>query len=101
MEETLRDKEAIEAENAAVDAKLAENEAVIRGITERTRELEAMHTAQASHARGACVWVCASAELGAERTADGLPFCESDSAASRGGVCGVHASAVARTMQSV
>lgn len=46
VEEQLRHKEAIEAENAAAVAKLAENESIIRAYRERIAEVRSTHEAQ-------------------------------------------------------
>lgn len=46
VEEQMRNKEAIEAENAAAIAKLAENEAMIRTLRERVGELRSAHESQ-------------------------------------------------------
>jgi kinetochore protein Nuf2 len=46
VEEQLRNKEAIEAENAAAIAKLAENEAMIRSLRDRIAELRSAHESQ-------------------------------------------------------
>ena len=43
VEEQIRNKEAIEASNAAAVAKLAENEAMIRSFRERIAEMRAAH----------------------------------------------------------
>ncbi|KAF5831088.1 hypothetical protein DUNSADRAFT_13619, partial [Dunaliella salina] len=43
VEEALKSKEAVEAENAAAAAKAAEDEAVIRCIRERMQDLQAAH----------------------------------------------------------
>lgn len=47
IEEQLSAKEAVKADNAASLAKVAENEAQIRSLREKTRELQAAHDAQA------------------------------------------------------
>jgi len=47
IEEQLSAKEAVKAGNAASLAKVAENEAQIRSLREKTRELQAAHDAQA------------------------------------------------------
>ncbi|KAL4427452.1 hypothetical protein ABPG77_000741 [Micractinium sp. CCAP 211/92] len=46
IEEQLRDKEAIEAENAAAVARLQENEAMMRKLQEKIAEVQAAHAAQ-------------------------------------------------------
>ncbi|KAI7843287.1 hypothetical protein COHA_003119 [Chlorella ohadii] len=46
IEEQLRDKEAIEAENAAAAARLQENEAMMRKVQDKIAELQAEHAAQ-------------------------------------------------------
>ncbi|KAK9821512.1 hypothetical protein WJX74_005779 [Apatococcus lobatus] len=48
VEEQVREKEAVEAENAAAQAKIAENEAMMRTLQERVRELQSNHDAEVS-----------------------------------------------------
>ncbi|KAK9864138.1 hypothetical protein WJX84_002045 [Apatococcus fuscideae] len=46
VEEQLREKEAVEAENAAALAKIAENESMMRTLKERLREMQSNHDAE-------------------------------------------------------
>ncbi|DBA85310.1 hypothetical protein WJX79_007297 [Trebouxia sp. C0005] len=48
VEEQLKEREAIEAENAAARAKTAENEAMMRTLRERMKEVQSNHDAQVS-----------------------------------------------------
>ncbi|DBA98352.1 hypothetical protein WJX82_002463 [Trebouxia sp. C0006] len=48
VEEQLKEREAINAENAAARAKIAENEAMMRTLRERMKELQNNHDAQVS-----------------------------------------------------
>lgn len=52
VEEQLRNKEAIEASNAAAVAKLAENEAMIRALRERIAEMRGAHEASVNAVLG-------------------------------------------------
>ncbi|KAL0042016.1 hypothetical protein WJX77_000793 [Trebouxia sp. C0004] len=48
VEEQLKEREAIEAENAAARARIAENEAMMRALRDRMKELQNNHDAQVS-----------------------------------------------------
>ena len=52
VEEQLRNKEAIAAENAAALAKLAENEAMIRALRDRITEMRGTHEASVNYVLG-------------------------------------------------